>query len=130
MEFKLPYIRTWTNFWILGMAYAFFCWSIFIAYCIYYQVSRLSIYRSRSRRINGKEDSSILEPHKFRLLHRLNHVVRIPYTTELISVKQIVGTILFGLINLYFIFFVYPYEFARSVEKRSVSSIVMVHAQK
>ncbi|OBZ86182.1 Ferric reduction oxidase 7, chloroplastic [Choanephora cucurbitarum] len=112
MEFKLPYIRTWTNFWILGMAYAFFCWSIFIAYCIYYQVSRLSIYRSRSRRINGKEDSSILEPHKFRLLHRLNHVVRIPYTTELISVKQIVGTILFGLINLYFIFFVYPYEFA------------------
>lgn len=112
MELKLPYIRTWTNFWILGMAYAFFCWSMFIAYCIYYQVSRLRIYRIRNWRIHEKRDDSGLETHIPRLLNSLNYVVRIPFTKELISVKHILGIVLFGMINLYFISVVYPYEFA------------------
>ncbi|RCH96566.1 ferric/cupric-chelate reductase [Rhizopus stolonifer] len=45
-----------------------------------------------------------------RLFHRLDYVIRIPYVTDMISLKQIAGILLFSLINLYFIFFVCPYE--------------------
>jgi hypothetical protein len=113
MGIHFPYIRTWTNFWILGMAYAFFWWSLFIIYCLCYQLNRIRIYYIRKKRITeNKEDNPIVDISLpgAKLWRRLDHVVRIPYVTEMIPIKHILGVTAFTLINLYFTMFAYPYE--------------------
>ncbi|CAO0791964.1 unnamed protein product [Mucor circinelloides] len=105
----LPYIRTWTNFWQLGMAYAFFWWSLFIIYCICYQLNRIRVYNIRKKRLSDKQDV-VTDLPGAKLWRRLDRVVRIPYVTEMVSIKIILATTIFSLINLYSIFWLIPYE--------------------
>ncbi|KAI8643016.1 hypothetical protein BD408DRAFT_343239 [Parasitella parasitica] len=104
-----PYIRTWTNFWQLGMAYAFFWWSLFIVYCICYQLNRIRVYNIRKRRLSDTQDV-VTELPGAKFWRKLDRVIRIPYVTEMISIKIILATTIFSLINLYSIFWLIPYE--------------------
>ncbi|KAI9478115.1 MAG: ferric reductase like transmembrane component-domain-containing protein [Benjaminiella poitrasii] len=109
---RLNYFRSWTNFWMLGMAYAFFLWSLFVTYCLSYQINRVRIYFFRRKRLlsNDNDDNYDLIPGTTNLFHRLDCVVRIPFITEMIPLKHIIATTLFSVVNLYFVLFVCPYE--------------------
>lgn len=95
-------IKTTSQYFVIGNEYAFFWWGIFALYCIGYQINRIRIYRARSKRLSDKEATSTKSRHVF---DKLNYAVRIPFVTEMITVKHIIGVILFIGVNLVFIFF-------------------------
>lgn len=104
-----PYIRSWSNFWMCGMGYASFWYTVFAVYCLYYQYRKIQIYKLRRKRIQMKDDTLLLNT-KPSSLHYLNKVIQIPYTSEMISIQLVLFTILFSLVNFYFAVFFCPYE--------------------
>ncbi|RCH83366.1 hypothetical protein CU098_006803, partial [Rhizopus stolonifer] len=98
-------IRTTSVFYVCGISYAFFWWALFAIYCVFYQINRLRVYYVRKSRINGKDDNVVQNLPGTRWLHRFDHVVRIPFVTEMMPVKHVIGISLFIIINLLFIFF-------------------------
>jgi hypothetical protein len=102
-------IRTTSNFFICGISFAFFWWGLFAIYCIGYQLNRIRAYRIRKSRIAGKQDNVVTDLPGAKLFHRLDTVIRIPYCTEMIPVKHVVGIFIFTVVNLLFIFFS-PFE--------------------
>lgn len=106
-------IRTTTNFFQGGLAYAFFWWALFALYCIGYQINKFRVYKARQQRING--NGKPLRPimHS-KFLSSFNMVVRIPFVTEMIAVKHIFGMTFFIFINLIFMFYA-PFDIDPSV---------------
>ncbi|KAI8975477.1 ferric reductase like transmembrane component-domain-containing protein [Mycotypha africana] len=104
-----PYLRTDSNFWMCGMAYAFFWWICFIVYCLYYQLNRIRIYYIRKRRLKG-ENVVVADLPGAKFLHSFDFVVRIPFVTEMIPVKDILGVLIFCVIDIFFLLFVAPYD--------------------
>lgn len=95
------------------MSYAFFWWSLFILYCLCYQLNKIRVYYIRKKRItDNKDNDTILDVSLpgAKLWRSLDYMVRIPYVTEMISLKHIFGVIAFTLINLGFTMFAFPYE--------------------
>ncbi|KAI9254800.1 ferric reductase like transmembrane component-domain-containing protein [Sporodiniella umbellata] len=107
-------IRTNSNFHVCGISYAFFCWSLFAFYCIGYQINRVRIFYTRKSRIAGQEKvvKAIPGGHLFSWL---NYVVRIPFVTEMIPVKHIIGVFLFTVVNALFILFA-PFQMLPDTE--------------
>ena len=103
-------IRATSTFFVCGISYAFFCWALFTFYCIGYQINRLRVYYVRNKRIAGQEKVvESLPGSKF--FSYFNYVVRIPFVTEMIAVKHIIGMFLFMVVNLLFILFA-PFQMA------------------
>ncbi|GAA5798869.1 hypothetical protein EDC94DRAFT_617624 [Helicostylum pulchrum] len=98
-------IRSTSNFFVCGISYAFFCWALFAIYCIGYQINKIRVYKVRQARIAGN-DAKVFKPvvHS-KFLSYMNMVIRIPFVTEMIAVKHIIGMTLFVVINMLFIFF-------------------------
>ncbi|CAO3684590.1 unnamed protein product [Rhizopus stolonifer] len=107
-------IRTTSTFFVCGISYAFFWWALFALYCIAYQVQRVRVYNLRQKRIAGQEKVMHSFPGSH-LLSPFNHVVRIPFVTEMIPVKHIIGVFLFTVINLIFILFS-PFQMKEGAE--------------
>ncbi|PHZ08188.1 uncharacterized protein RHIMIDRAFT_295377 [Rhizopus microsporus ATCC 52813] len=97
-------IRTTSNFFVCGISYFFFWWALFALYCIAYQINRWRVYLTRKKRISGQEKVITSLPGS-KLVSFLNYVVPIPFVTDMIAVKHIIGVTLFIIINLLFIFF-------------------------
>lgn len=98
-------IRTTSNFFICGISYAFFWWGLFALYCIGHQINRIRVYLTRQKRIAGN-DAVIVKPLvHWKFISYFEMVVRIPFVTEMIPVKHIIGIFIFTIINLLFIFF-------------------------
>ncbi|KAI9468893.1 MAG: ferric reductase like transmembrane component-domain-containing protein [Benjaminiella poitrasii] len=112
-------IRTTSQFFIAGLAYTFFFWGIFTIYCIGYQLNRIRIYYIRESRINGKEDNVVKELPFERYWKSLDYMVRIPWVTNLMSIKHILGISLFTILNLIFLFFA-PFTFSGPYEIPSI----------
>lgn len=93
-------IKTTSQYFILGIEYAFFWWGIFALYCIAYQINRIRIYRIRKSRLSGQQPSSPSSHN-----HILNYAIRIPFITDMIALKHVLGLVVFCAINLIFIFF-------------------------
>ncbi|KAI8371293.1 ferric reductase like transmembrane component-domain-containing protein, partial [Choanephora cucurbitarum] len=106
-------IRTTSIFFITGIAYAFFWWAVFAVYCIGYQLNRLRVYYVRKSRLDGKDDNVVVDLPGARWFHRLDYVVRIPYVTEMMPLKHVIGITLFVLINFLFVFFA-PFSMDKS----------------
>ncbi|KAI9274521.1 ferric reductase like transmembrane component-domain-containing protein [Phascolomyces articulosus] len=96
-----------------GYSYALFCWSLFFGYCLIYQINRIIIYQTRKRRIQsgGKDDyndnnkkSISNNNNRFTLFKFYNSYVRIPWLTNLIPVKHVLGVTVFFIINILFCF--------------------------
>ncbi|KAG1464758.1 hypothetical protein G6F46_002606 [Rhizopus delemar] len=103
-------IRATSTFFVCGISYAFFCWALFAFYCIGYQINRLRVYYVRNKRIAGQEKVvETLPGSKF--FSYFNYVVRIPFVTEMIAVKHIIGMFLFMVVNLLFILYA-PFKMA------------------
>ncbi|KAI9319342.1 ferric reductase like transmembrane component-domain-containing protein [Dichotomocladium elegans] len=100
-------LRTTSGFHHVGYSYAFMCWGAFAVYCIMVQIDRFLLYRARQKRIasNGaiqyKPFSvfSIFSP--FAKIGEYN--VKIPFVTNLIKLKHIVGMFFFCAINVVWI---------------------------
>ncbi|KAI8064523.1 hypothetical protein BC940DRAFT_305931 [Gongronella butleri] len=93
-------------FHVASYSYAVFWWGLFSLYCIGYQVKQWRIYWHRRQQLSGKA-STTFDP-RFpweRWLRPLDRVVAIPFVTEMIAIKHILGVFLFIIINLIFIFF-------------------------
>jgi hypothetical protein len=91
---------------MVGMGYTIFWYILFAIYCIHYQYTQIRIYMTRKHRIETQDDT-ILHKHTHSPFNCLNKVVRIPWATEMISIRLIIFTIFFTLANFYFaIFFV------------------------
>lgn len=88
-----------------GLTYAFFWWGLFALYCIAHQLNRIRVYYIRSRRIAGDDKKVVADLPGHRLLASFNRVVRIPFVTEMIPIKHVLGIFVFIIINLLFIFF-------------------------
>lgn len=94
---------TSTNF-MVGNQYAFFFWGIFAVYCICYQSNRVRIYLIRKKRLHN-DQKVVTELPGARILHSLDRVVKIPFVTEMITIRDIVGISLFVIINILFSLF-------------------------
>lgn len=92
-----------------GLAYAFFWWALFALYCVGYQLNKLRVYKTRKQRIDGSNKTLRPVMHS-KFLSYFNMVIRIPFVTEMIAVKHIVGMTVFIAINLIFMFFA-PFAF-------------------
>ena len=132
-------------------SYALFCWSLFFGYCIIYQFNRIVLYQTRRRRIQnaGKnEDNDIISntssrikskrnsteytiiPNKINNSSRkkttlkgfYNSYVQIPWLTNLIPVKHVLGATLFSITNIIFCFFA-PFVLASYVPYYEVPPI-------
>ncbi|KAI7898381.1 ferric reductase like transmembrane component-domain-containing protein [Cokeromyces recurvatus] len=108
-------IRTTSQFHQAGMAYTFFFWGLFTIYCIGYQLNRLRIYYVRKSRINGKEDNVVKDLPLSKYWKSLDYMVRIPWVTNLMAIKHVLGITLFIIINLIFLFFA-PFTFNKAYE--------------
>lgn len=97
-------IRTTSNFFTCGLSYALFWWCLFTLYCIGYQINKIRVYRARKQRIEGS-DKPLRPLMHSKFLSYFNMVVRIPFVTEMIPVKHIIGMFIFVCINLIFMFF-------------------------
>ncbi|ORZ04923.1 ferric reductase like transmembrane component-domain-containing protein [Absidia repens] len=104
-------LRTTTNFHIAGYSYAFFWWGLFTIYCIGYQVNRWRIFLHRRKQLKlqkeGADADIIAAAASFdpalpweRWMRPLDRVVAIPWVTEMIAIKHIVGVSLFLIINV------------------------------
>jgi hypothetical protein len=98
-------IRTTSVFFICGISYAFFWWGLFALYCIAYQLNRIRVYHIRKQRIAGNNTKVVTDFPGSKLLAYFDFVVRIPFVTEIIPVKHVIGVFVFVIINLLFIFF-------------------------
>ncbi|KAF7730286.1 ferric/cupric-chelate reductase [Apophysomyces ossiformis] len=98
-----------TNFHHAGYSYAMFCWGLFSIYCIGYQLNRVYVYWVRRQRIHDK-DAYVKPLPWVGLMKPLERVVKIPFVTELIPVKHILGVSFFTIINLIWIIFA-PFKF-------------------
>lgn len=115
-------IRTTSNFFVCAISYAFFCWGLFAIYCIGYQLNRLRVYYTRKDRISGN-DAHVVKPiFHSKYASYLNTVVAIPFVTEMIPVKHIIGVSLFTIVNLLFIFFA-PFTLADGIDHYILASI-------
>ncbi|KAI7893164.1 ferric reductase like transmembrane component-domain-containing protein [Mucor mucedo] len=97
-------IRTTSNFFQCGLAYAFFWWALFALYCVGYQINKLRVYMTRQQRIDGK-DKTLRPVMHSKFLSSFNMVIRIPFVTEMIAVKHILGMTFFTFINIIFMFY-------------------------
>ncbi|KAI7903252.1 ferric reductase like transmembrane component-domain-containing protein [Cokeromyces recurvatus] len=99
-------VRATSTFFSNGNGYFFFFWCLFILYCIGYQLNRLRVYYIRKRRISSKGDNRVVtDLPGAKLLRRFNYVIRIPFVTEMIPIKHVIGVILFCIVNVIFIIF-------------------------
>ncbi|KAI8086611.1 ferric reductase like transmembrane component-domain-containing protein [Halteromyces radiatus] len=107
-------LRTSTTFHIAGYSYAFFWWGLFTLYCLGHQFNRWRIYLHRRQQLKLQQKSGSQSASKAtfdpilpweRWLRPLDRVVAIPYVTEMIAIKHIIGVFLFICINLIWIFF-------------------------
>lgn len=105
------YIRTTSQFFIIGIEYAFFWWGLFALYCIGYQLNRIRVYRIRRKRLNTKAEILVPPLPGAKLFHRLDYCVPIPFVTEMFPLKHIIGLTLFSIINVLFIV-LGPFAFA------------------
>lgn len=85
-----------TSFWL----------GLFVLYCIAYHLNRYRVYRIRKQRAAGNDAKVVADLPAHDLFAYFNLVVRIPFVTELIPVKRIIGVSVFVIMNLIFIFFV------------------------
>ncbi|ORX48494.1 hypothetical protein DM01DRAFT_1326206 [Hesseltinella vesiculosa] len=99
-------IRTTTVFHMAGYSYAIFCWGLFSLYCIGYQVKQWRIFWHRRQKLNKLDDKAFDPCFPWEhWLRPLDRVVSIPFVTEMIAVKHIVGMCLFVIVNVIFILF-------------------------
>lgn len=98
-------LRATNTTFMAGNQYAFFYWGCFAVYCIIYQLNRIRIYYIRKKRIAGQEDKVVTELPGAKLYHSLDKVVKIPFVTEMMSIRDIIGCFLFLVVNLIFTLF-------------------------
>lgn len=115
-------IRTTSNFFVCAISYAFFCWGLFALYCIGYQVNRIRVYYTRKDRIAGNEANVVKPLFHSKTLAYFNTVVQIPFVTEMIPLKHVIGVTVFTIVNLLFIFFA-PFALADNVDGYILANI-------
>ncbi|ORZ24275.1 ferric reductase like transmembrane component-domain-containing protein [Absidia repens] len=110
-------LKTTSTYHIAGYSYAFFWWGLFTLYCIGHQFNRwrLFLHRRKQLQLSKKQDGNSALPiddSSFdptlpweRWLRPLDRVVSIPWVTDMIAIKHIVGLSLFISINLIWVFF-------------------------
>ncbi|KAI8991386.1 ferric reductase like transmembrane component-domain-containing protein [Mycotypha africana] len=98
-------IFTLTDGFQAGYLYTFCWWVVFAIYSIGHQLNRIRAYRIRKKRIHGKTDTILTDLPGAQLFRSLDRVVRIPFVTEMISLKHILGITFFIIVNLIFMFF-------------------------
>ncbi|KAI8336185.1 ferric reductase like transmembrane component-domain-containing protein [Chlamydoabsidia padenii] len=118
-------LRTSSNFHIAGYSYAFFWWGLFTLYCLGHQFNRWRIYLHRKKQLsNNKDEHSSFDPSLpwERWLRPLDRVVSIPWVTEMIAIKHIVGVFLFTVINMIWILFA-PFKWNDEFSSYQLSTI-------
>ncbi|KAI9476386.1 MAG: hypothetical protein EXX96DRAFT_540913 [Benjaminiella poitrasii] len=68
-----------------------------------YQLNRIRVYYIRKKRLAGNDDKVVTDLPGARLWRKLDYVVRIPFVTEMIPIKHVIGVFLFCAINIIFI---------------------------
>lgn len=97
-------VRAGTNF-VVGYMYTLFFWGLFMLYCIFYQLNKFRIYKIRKQRIAGNDAKVVTDLPGTKFFAKFDRVVRIPYCTEMISIKDIIGVSLFVIVNVLFSLF-------------------------
>ncbi|CAO3627638.1 unnamed protein product [Cunninghamella echinulata] len=122
-------LRTTSNFHIAGYSYAFFWWGIFTLYCIGHQYKQVRIYWHRRQKLKNRDEPPSTKFNSFdptlpweRWLRPLDKVVAIPFVTEMIEIKHIIGVSLFVIVNLLFIFFA-PFQLSPGYDSYVLESI-------
>ncbi|KAI8342919.1 ferric reductase like transmembrane component-domain-containing protein [Chlamydoabsidia padenii] len=104
-------LKTTSTYHIAGYSYAFFWWGLFTLYCIGHQINRWRIYLHRRKQLEAQKKNqpidTVFDPTLpwQRWLRPLDRVVAIPFVTEMIAIKHILGVSLFIAINLVWVFF-------------------------
>ncbi|KAI7891507.1 uncharacterized protein EV154DRAFT_507637 [Mucor mucedo] len=107
-------VRVGTNF-VVGYMYTVFFWALFMLYCIFYQLNKLRVYHIRKQRIAGNDTKVVTDLPGTKFFAKLDRVVRIPYCTEMISIKDIIGVSLFVFVNAIFSLFA-PFSYVKGEE--------------
>ncbi|GAA5809105.1 hypothetical protein MFLAVUS_002509 [Mucor flavus] len=102
MGFK---IRTTSAFFVCGISYAFFWWGLFAIYCIGYQIKKARTFYVRKHRLAGNDSKVVTDLPGAKFLSQFDYVVRVPFITDMIPVKHVLGITVFTLINAVFIIF-------------------------
>ncbi|KAL0086073.1 ferric reductase like transmembrane component-domain-containing protein [Phycomyces blakesleeanus] len=88
-----------SNFHSCGYSYAILCWGLFTLYCIWFQATRLYSYWLRQQRIKGIDRQPFVMPGTS-LYKKCDFLVRIPFVTNLIAAKHIVGVFILCVVNV------------------------------
>lgn len=115
-------IKTTSQYFLVGYSYAIFWWGIFTIYCIGYQLNRIRIYSIRKKRLVGNDDSVVADLPGHGLMNHLEYTVRIPFVTDMISIKTILCVSFFTVQNLLFIFFA-PFKLEDDIPYYTVPDI-------
>lgn len=99
----------------MGYMYTVFFWALFMLYCIFYQLNKLRVYHIRKQRIAGNDTKVVTDLPGTKFFAKLDRVVRIPYCTEMISIKDIIGVSLFVFVNAIFSLFA-PFSYVKGEE--------------
>ncbi|KAI9497036.1 ferric reductase like transmembrane component-domain-containing protein [Zychaea mexicana] len=134
MKFIIPHDRfvRKSDFNKAAYSYALFSWTLFFGYCVAYQISRIYLYRTRKQRIQNDrrgmnaddddDDNDIKDDkpdNNLPLNGLFNTYVRIPWLTNMIPVKHVLGVSLFFITNVIFCFFA-PFVLAPYVPEYEV----------
>ncbi|KAG2230323.1 hypothetical protein INT48_002748 [Thamnidium elegans] len=98
-------VRTTSGFFVCGISYAFFWWGLFAIYCIGYQLNKVRVYYVRKQRLAGNDSKVLIDLPGSKFFNQFDHVVRVPFITEMIPLKHVIGITVFILINAVFIIF-------------------------
>lgn len=98
-------VRTSSIYFIGAYPYFIFWWGIFAVYCIGYQLNKLRVLHIRKQRIAGNDSKIVTDLPGAKIFAYFDFVVRIPFVTEMIPVKHVLGITFFVFSNLIFLFF-------------------------
>jgi hypothetical protein len=106
-------VKTTSNFFVTGYLYFLFFWLVFAVYCIGYQLNKLRVYFIRRKRIIDQD--AVVRPLPLSHLAKpFNYVIRIPFVTEMIPVKHVIGLFVFIGFNMIFAFLA-PFKFTEGM---------------